>query len=107
MGRRRSSALVADLRRTAADLPADRRLGAFIADLRAGSPRFASLWDEGAAAAHRTLTKTVHHPVVGDVVLDCDVLTVPESDVKLVVYTMSAQGPDTEKLRSLVTRSRA
>lgn len=49
----------------------------------------------------------MHHPVVGDVVLDCDVLTVPESDVKLVVYTMSAQGPDTEKLRSLVTRSRA
>jgi hypothetical protein len=42
--------------------------------------------------------KTVHNPLVGDVVLDCDVLTVPDSDVKVVVYSTTESGPDAEKL---------
>jgi transcriptional regulator with XRE-family HTH domain len=91
-------ALVADLRRSAAHLATDIRLRAFIADVRGRSPRFARLWDEGVAAPHRSLTKTVHHPVVGDIELDCDVVTVPDSDVKLVVYSTPARGPDAEKL---------
>ena len=56
------------------------------------------MWNEGRVATHQSMTKTVHHPVVGDVVLDCDVLVVPGTDVKLVVYTTFAEGPDAEKL---------
>ena len=91
-------ALVADLRRTAATLTGDARLRALVAHVREQSPRFAALWDEGRAAAHQSMVKTVHHPLVGDVVLDCDVLTVPDSDVKLVVYSTTESGPDAEKL---------
>jgi transcriptional regulator with XRE-family HTH domain len=91
-------ALVADLRRTAATLSGDRRLRSFIAQVRERSPRFAALWDEGRAAAHRSMVKTVHHPLVGDITLDCDVLTVPDSDVKLVVYSTTESGPDAEML---------
>ncbi|MQY19611.1 helix-turn-helix transcriptional regulator [Nocardia macrotermitis] len=94
-------ALVADLRRSAAELGGDGRFRAFIADVRARSPRFAELWEQGHAAAHRSTVKTIHHPVVGDVTLDCDVLTVPDSDIKLVVYTTTKSGPDAEKLEFL------
>jgi hypothetical protein len=91
-------ALVADLRRTAGTLGEDARFSAFIARLRRESDRFAEYWDEGRTAAHQSLVKTVHNRVVGDVVLDCDVVTVPDSDVKLVVYSTAAGGPDADKL---------
>lgn len=91
-------ALVADLRRTAVALSGDIRFQAFIAEVRSHSPRFAALWDEGRAAAHQSLVKTVHNPLVGDVTLDCDVVTVPDSDIKLVVYSATESSPDAEKL---------
>lgn len=91
-------ALVADLRRSAAELGDDPRFRSLITAVRARSPRFAQLWDEGRAAAHRSLVKTVHNPLVGDITLDCDVVTVPDSNVKLVVYTAPTSGPDAEKL---------
>lgn len=91
-------ALVADLRRTAATLGADPDFRAFIARLRTGSARFASYWDEGRAAAHRSVVKTVHNRIVGDLILDCDVVTVPDSDIKLVVYSTTDSSSDAEKL---------
>jgi transcriptional regulator with XRE-family HTH domain len=91
-------ALVADLRRTAGTLGEDADFQAFIRRLRDGSERFAAYWDEGRAAAHRSLVKTVHNRIVGDVTLDCDVVTVPDSDIKLVVYSTAEEGPDADKL---------
>lgn len=91
-------ALVADLRRSVALFGQDADLRAFVGDLRARSPRFDLLWSEGRAAAHTTLTKTVHNRLVGDVVLDCDVMVVPDTDVKIVLYSCAAAGPDAEKL---------
>lgn len=98
-------ALVADLRRTAAVLDGDTGLRSFVARVRAQSPRFAALWDEGRAAAHQSMVKTVHNPLVGDITLDCDVLTVPDSDVKLVVYSTTESGADAEKLDFLRVRA--
>ncbi|MFI5845952.1 helix-turn-helix transcriptional regulator [Catenuloplanes sp. NPDC051500] len=94
-------ALVSDLRRAAADYRDDPRFRAFVADLRARSPRFAALWDEARAAAHRSLVKTVHHPLVGDIVLDCDVVVVPDSDIKVVIYSTAQRGIDAERLKLL------
>ncbi|MDO3699199.1 helix-turn-helix transcriptional regulator [Curtobacterium flaccumfaciens] len=98
-------ALVADLRRTAGSLGGDPAFRAFIARLRTESERFAGYWDEGRAAAHQSLVKTVHNPIVGDVVLDCDVVTVPDSDIKLVVYSTPDSGPDADKLDFLRVRA--
>ncbi|MBT1676368.1 helix-turn-helix transcriptional regulator [Curtobacterium aurantiacum] len=98
-------ALVADLRRTAGNLGADAGFRAFIGRLRNESERFAAYWDEGRAAAHQSLVKTVHNPIVGDVVLDCDVVTVPDSDIKLVVYSTPESGPDADKLDFLRVRA--
>jgi len=91
-------ALIADLRRTAATLGGDARLSAFIAQVREQSPRFAALWDEGCAAAHQSMVKTVHNSLVGDITLDCDVVTVPDSDIEVVIYSTMESGPDAEKL---------
>ena len=44
------------------------------------------------------MVKSLHHPLVGDITLDCDVLTVPDSDVKVVMYSTAGGGPDAEKL---------
>jgi hypothetical protein len=99
-------ALVADLRRTAARLADAPRFRSFIADVRAQSPHFAELWDEGRAAAHQSLVKTVHNPLVGDIILD-GVVTVPDSDIKLVVYTTSGNSDAAEKLDFLQGLTRA
>ncbi|WP_432968962.1 hypothetical protein [Dactylosporangium sp. CA-233914] len=92
------AALVADLRTTAAAHPHDRRLAALISSLRGESPRFAALWDSGAVAAHGSERKTIAHPVVGPVTLDCDVLTAHGCDLRIVVYTAPAGSADADKL---------
>lgn len=92
------AALVADLRATAAAHPNDRQLAALIDSLHAGSREFAALWDSGAVAAHTSERKTVAHPVVGPVTLDCDVLTAHGCDLRIVVYTAPAGSPDADKL---------
>jgi hypothetical protein len=91
-------ALVADLRTALVDHPNDRGLTELIAGLRASSPEFTRLWEEGAVGLHVSARKTIVHPQVGEVTCDCDVLTVPGSDIRLVVYTVAAGSPDAEKL---------
>jgi hypothetical protein len=91
-------ALVADLRRSASTLGGDPRFRSLINRVSQQSPRFAALWREGRAAAHRSLVKTVHNPHVGDITLDCDVVSVPDSDIKLVIYSTTESGPDADKL---------
>nr|WP_205709296.1 helix-turn-helix domain-containing protein [Kineococcus siccus] len=96
-----ASALVADLRGALVDHPRDRDLAALLAELRTTSPEFARLWDEGAVGRHVSARKTVEHPEVGDITCDCDVLTVPGSDLRLVVYTVATGSSDAEKLEFL------
>lgn len=94
-------ALVADLRGALVEHPRDAGLAALVADLRASSPRFARLWELGAVGQHVSARKTVEHPLVGDVTCDCDVLTVPGSSLRIVVYTVATGSPDAEKLAFL------
>lgn len=101
-------ALVTDLRRASSLHPSDPLLTALVTELRAQSTRFAELWSGGAAAAHRSERKTIATALVGDITLDCDVLTMPDSDVKLVLYTATPDSEDAQKLDLLrVTAIRA
>ncbi|WP_030440287.1 helix-turn-helix transcriptional regulator [Actinoplanes subtropicus] len=95
------AALVADLRTALVDYPRDRALLDLVGELRATSPEFARRWDEGAVGPHVSARKTIVHPQVGEVTCDCDVLTVPGCDVRLVVYTVAADSADAEKLEFL------
>lgn len=90
--------LVADLRGVSGRYPRDQRLRALIDDLLASSPDFAALWEAGAVGEHVSERKTVLHPVVGALEIDCDVFTVAGSDLRIVAYTAAAGTPAAEKL---------
>ncbi|OJF84170.1 transcriptional regulator [Nocardia seriolae] len=100
------AALVSDLRAAQAGYPADRRLARLIADLRAHSPRFATLWESGTVAAHDTTVKTIDHPVVGAVTLDCAVLTVAGCDLRIMIDTAEPGSEDAERLARLTDSRR-
>ncbi|WP_406165129.1 helix-turn-helix transcriptional regulator [Streptomyces sp. NBC_00996] len=95
------AALVADLRATASRYPADQRLRRLIAELRANSDRFAELWDSGLVGRHEASRKTVHHPQAGPLTLDCDVLSVAGSDLRIMIYTAEPDTGDAERLELL------
>ena len=92
-----SSDLAADLRAASGRYPADRDLAALVARLRRESPEFARRWETGRIAEHRTSRKVVASRV-GPVEIDCDVLTVPGSDLRIVVYTAVPGSPDAAAL---------
>jgi transcriptional regulator with XRE-family HTH domain len=96
------AALVADLRSAAARYPADQSLRRLVTELRANSDRFVELWDSGAVGHHETAHKTIDHPHVGPVTLDCDTLTVAGSDQRIMIYTAEPGTKDAERL-ALVT----
>ncbi|MFF1542369.1 helix-turn-helix transcriptional regulator [Streptomyces sp. NPDC058291] len=93
------AAVVSDLRRATGRFPRDRRLAALIRDLIAGNKRFAGLWATGEVAAHREDHKTIDHPSVGPVTVDCDVLTDGDSELKIVIMTAVPGSEDETKLR--------
>jgi transcriptional regulator with XRE-family HTH domain len=92
---------VADLRGTLGRYPDDERLRALVEDLRRVSPRFAELWERRAVEQRPASRKTFAHPEVGRITLDCDVLTVAGSELRLVVYTAAPGSPDAEALALL------
>lgn len=90
---------VADLRRAVDIYPDDDRLRHLVDDLRQASSRFAKLWAERVVNSAGSNSKTIVHPEVGPITLDCDVLTVAGSDLRLVVYTAEPSSPDADRLR--------
>jgi hypothetical protein len=92
---------VSALRATANRYPADQRVRRLIAELRAKSSRFAALWDSGQGGRYDLSTKTIDHPQVGAVTLDCDLLGVAGSDLRIMVYTAEPGSPDAERLALL------
>ncbi|WP_405792291.1 helix-turn-helix transcriptional regulator [Streptomyces sp. NBC_01506] len=92
------AALAADLRTARATHPDDPGLRRLVRECKTHSPRFAQLWSQGAVGSHLHDHKTITHPLVGDITLDCDVLTVPGADLKIVAYTTPAGTPAARKL---------
>ncbi len=92
--------LVADLRLTASRYPADRSLRRLITDLAAGSPRFSELWDAVVPLlpTDPSRRKTVDHPAVGPITLDCDTLLVALDDLRISVYTAEPGTEDADRL---------
>lgn len=93
--------MVAELRATAARYPADRQLRRLIAELRAGSERFAELWDAGVVGRLEASRKTIEHPQVGLLTLDCDLLRVEGNDLHILVYSAEPGTEAAEKLELL------
>jgi transcriptional regulator with XRE-family HTH domain len=92
--------LVADLRLTAARYPADQRLKRLIRELAALSPRFVELWEGGNQEPHQDhgRHKTIDHPEVGHITLDCDTLVVAADDLRIMIFTAEPGTEDAERL---------
>ena len=90
--------VVADLRAALLRLPDDPDLASLVRDLRRDSPRFAELWETTPARPRGAQRKTLHHPVVGWMTLDCDKLTVNDGELQIVVFTAEPGTPDAEAL---------
>ncbi|WP_016907465.1 helix-turn-helix transcriptional regulator [Streptomyces xiaopingdaonensis] len=93
--------LAADLRRTSALYPHDAALSELITQLRRRSGHFAELWETGATAEHHSSRKTIDHPSVGTLTLDCDVLHVAGNHLRIMAYTARPDTEDAERLALL------
>lgn len=92
---------VANLRTVAARYPDDVGLRRLIDQLRSGSPQFVELWDASRPQERRSSTKTVQHPELGALVLDCDSLHLPDSDQRMIVYSAAPNTPAADALALL------
>lgn len=92
---------VADLRSTVARYPDDANVRRLITDLRASSPAFERRWASNEVGRHTMASKLVRHPLAGDILLDCDVLTVSDGDLRLVAYTAQPGSESAERIRLL------
>ncbi|SDZ10126.1 helix-turn-helix transcriptional regulator [Herbiconiux ginsengi] len=93
-----ASDLAADLRTAVGRYPRDPSLARLVARLRAESPEFERRWAEARVAEHRSSRKTITRTPVGPITVDCDVLTVPGGDLRIVVYTVTPGSADEAKL---------
>ena len=92
---------VMELRATVARYPNDLSVTGLIEELRDGSPEFARLWERHDVQAAPMLTKTFRHPVVGEITVDCDSLTLTDRDQHLVLYTAPPGSRDADALALL------
>ncbi|GAA1925884.1 helix-turn-helix transcriptional regulator [Nocardioides hwasunensis] len=90
--------VVADLHAALLRLPDEPDIAAVVEALKRDSPRFAELWETTPARVRGAQRKTLIHPQVGRLTLDCDVLSVHGSDLQIVVFTAEPGTPDAEAL---------
>jgi transcriptional regulator with XRE-family HTH domain len=83
-------AYVADLRATHARFPKDPRVARLLDALHAESATFARLWNTHSVGAVHETHKTIDHPDLGLLQLDCDVLRVDGADLRIVVFSAAA-----------------
>jgi len=105
-------ALVADLRWASARYPGDPRLTTLVRRLLGGNPEFAALWRLGDVGQHMEERKVIEHPFAGKVSVDCNVLAVGNTDLKIVSLTATTESlearqtvfEDTDRLLVTVER---
>ncbi|WP_380286375.1 helix-turn-helix transcriptional regulator [Kitasatospora purpeofusca] len=92
---------VAHLRAAHAARPGDAHLGRLVARLLATGEEFAAHWARHDVAVRRSGRKTVLHPVVGRLDLDCEVLAAAGQDQLLLVHTAPPGTVSAERLELL------
>ena len=94
--------IVAALRTEAGRNPYDNGLTALVGELSTRSDEFATRWAAHNVRFHRSGTKRVHHPVVGDLTLSFEVLELPaDSGLSLIVYSTEPGSSSADGLRLL------
>ncbi|QJS99823.1 helix-turn-helix transcriptional regulator [Streptomyces asoensis] len=95
---------VAQLRMEAARYPQDPRLTALVGELSVQDDDFRTWWGGHHVAALNVGTKTLHHPIAGELTLDWDTLTAStDPEQQLVVWTAEPHTPSHDGLRLLAS----
>lgn len=95
---------VAFLRAEAGRDPYDKELQDLIGELSTRSERFRQRWAAHDVRYHRTGTKRLHHPLVGDLTLDFEALDLPgDEGQRINVYTAPPDTPAAEGLSLLAS----
>jgi transcriptional regulator with XRE-family HTH domain len=95
---------VARLRAAAGRYPRDAALAALLAELRADSAEFNEIWATNPVRAPGHRTKTMAHPELGRLRINCDILTVPDDDQQVVFMTADPGTPTARALRYLAAQ---
>ncbi|WP_460817869.1 helix-turn-helix domain-containing protein [Nocardioides korecus] len=96
--------IVALLRTEAGRTPRDRDLSNLIGELATGSEVFGMLWGSHDVREHRTGTKAVTHPVVGDLDLSFEALDVStERGLQLIAFSAEPGSSTADALRLLAS----
>lgn len=95
---------VADVRASLARNPNDTVLRTLVDDLLRASPEFGAMWSDHEVRVRRVRTKRVVHPVIGPVELDCQVLDVPGTELRLIAYVAEPGSATAEAFAELALR---
>ncbi|MEU0882494.1 helix-turn-helix transcriptional regulator [Lentzea sp. NPDC005914] len=93
---------IAQMRMHNAAHPGDPRLTALVGELSAEHPLFRQWWADHQVATRGTGTKHLHHPVVGDLILDWNAVTwAADPNLQIIVWTAEADSSSHDGLRLL------
>jgi len=99
-----ASNVVAHLRSEAGRNPYDRDLSALVGELSTRSDEFRTRWAAHNVRFHRTGTKSIHHPVVGDLELSYESMELSaDSGLTLNAYTAEAGSTSQQALDLLAS----
>lgn len=98
---RQSRAQVANLRVAYGSTGSRSAAGRLVRALQEVSPEFAELWDRHEVARRFADHKTLVHPRLGPIELDCQVLLTEDRSHLLLVFTAAPESEGAEKLRLL------
>src|SRR5262245_37700289 len=94
---RQSRAQVANLRAAYGTMGPGSRAGEIVRALQKQSPEFAELWDRHEVAKRFADHKTLVHPEVGPIEVDCQVLFTEDQSQALLVLTAAPRSEDEDK----------
>ena len=94
-------ATVADLRAAYARYPGDRGIEELVTELLGVSRRFAEMWAAHEVEVRRRIVKQVKHPLAGPLEFECQVLHIPDTDQRVIVYCAAPDSPTQQAFRRL------
>jgi transcription regulator MmyB-like protein len=80
---------------------------ALVTELLGVSPRFAEMWGAHEVEVRRAIVKKVHHPRAGHLEFECQVLRIPDTDQRMILYCATPGSPTQQAFRRLAEEAYA
>lgn len=97
---------VADVRAELARNPGDVQLRSLVDELLRASPEFGVMWADYEVAVRRVQTKQVMHHQFGSMEFDCQVLEIPGTGLRIIIYVPQPGSPTAKAFATLAASTR-